>query len=186
MVTRRQKDRLGRGKKKKPVVTESLSHTSVQTVAKESWCTVRYEQIFDSKVRWGPQHPALNLNFLMTVSAYVLLSFFGCFHLSDMPWLMLNKHLKVFIKMYRLHLKKSLLLVRSYLNGFTQRNMIIDKSVWCILFAYVEENEVYRGLKTIKGNTLHVLTSDWSQYREQWLKMELVGQAHPSSGISWF
>lgn len=42
--------------------------------------------------------------------------------------------------------------------------MILNKSVWCILFAYAEENEVYRGLKTIKGNTLHVLTSDGSQY----------------------
>lgn len=105
MVTRRQKDWLDRGKKKKPVVTESLSHTSVQTVAKESWCTVCYEQIFDSKVRWGPQHLALNLNFLTTVSASVFLSFFGCFHLSDIPWWMLSEHLKVFIKMYRLHLK---------------------------------------------------------------------------------
>lgn len=42
--------------------------------------------------------------------------------------------------------------------------MIIAKSVWCILFAYAEENEVDRGLKTIKGNTLHVLTGDGSQY----------------------
>lgn len=44
-------DWFGDGKKKKLVVAGSLSHTFVQTVAKESWYTVSYEQIFDSKVR---------------------------------------------------------------------------------------------------------------------------------------
>lgn len=63
-------DWFGDGKKKKLVVAGSLSHTFVQTVAKESWYTVSYEQIFDSKVRCGPQHPASNLNFLTTLNCY--------------------------------------------------------------------------------------------------------------------